>query len=400
MTHDRGGPPAKVVFWAGSFEQAGTQRFLLELLTRLDRGAFEPIVFSALRRGELLPAIESLGLPVLEFGTGKHAASPATMRGLAGAAAYLRRERVAILNCMLGIITLFGPFVGRAAGVPVVINHQRNAAYWIRGGARERVYGFVNRRLVDAVAVNSGAARDELVRRFGVPAAKVVDVGAGIDVERFAWAPPDTRLAAELGLAGHPVVGIVAKLSPVKGHEWFLEAAARVARERNDTRFLIVGDGPRRSELEGMAGALGLADKVVFLGARDDVPALLRLMDVFVLSSVSEGSPNAVMEAMAAGVPVVATDVGGVTDAVGGPSSAVLVPPHDADALARGVLGLLTDAGAAGAMGSAGQRIARERHDIGAVVRKVERMFEALLDERVHTGRAMQDERARDGRAA
>lgn len=388
MTRERGSRPAKVVFWAGSFEQAGTQRFLLELLTRLDRGAYEPIVFSALKRGELLPAIESLGVPVLEFGTGTHVASPATMRGLAGAAACLRRERVAILNCMLGIITLFGPFVGRAAGVPVVINHQRNAAYWIRGGARERVYSFVNRKLVDAVAVNSGAARDELVRRFGVPAAKVVDVGAGIDVGRFAWAPPDERLAAELGLAGHQVVGIVAKLSPVKGHEWFLESAARIARERADARFLIVGDGPRRSELEGLARALGVADKVVFAGARDDVPALLRLMNVFVLSSVSEGAPNVVMEAMAAGVPVVATDVGGVSDAVGGPSSAVLVPPRDADAMARGVLGLLADAHAAGAMGSAGQRIARERHDIAAVVRKVECMFEALLDERARDGRA------------
>ncbi len=382
MTRERGGPPAKVVFWAGSFERAGTQRFLLELLTRLDRKAYEPVVFSTLKRGELLPAIEALGVPVLEFGTGRSAASPATARGLAGAAAYLRRERVAILNCMLGIITLFGPFVGRAAGVPVVINHQRNAAYWVRGGARERVYSFVNRRLVDAVAVNSAAARDELVSRFGVPAAKVVDVGAGVDVGRFAWAPPDERLAAELGLAGHPVVGVVAKLSPVKGHEWFLESAARVARERGDARFLVVGDGPRRSELEGMARALGVADRVVFAGARDDVPALLRLMSVFVLSSVSEGSPNVVMEAMAAGVPVVATDVGGVSDAVGGPSSAVLVPPRDADAMARAVIGLLADPRAAGAMGSAGQRIARERHDIGAVVERVEAMFETLRNGR------------------
>jgi len=215
-----------------------------------------------------------------------------------------------------------------------------------------------------------------------------VDVGAGIDVGRFAWSPPDERLAAELGLAGHPVVGVVAKLSPVKGHEWFLESAARVARERDDARFLVVGDGPRRSELEGMARALGVADRVVFAGARDDVPALLRLMNVFVLSSVSEGAPNVVMEAMAAGVPVVATDVGGVADAVGGPSSAVLVPPRDADAMARAVLGLLADPQAAGAMGSAGQRIARERHDIGAVVERVEGMFEALLDGRARNGRA------------
>jgi len=396
------GRPAKVVFWAGSFEQAGTQRFLVELLARLDRGAFRPIVFSALRRGELLPTIESLDVPVLEFGTGSSLASPATARGLAAAAAFLRREHVAILNCMLGIITLFGPFVGRAAAVPVVINHQRNAAYWIRGRARAATYGFVNRRLVDAVAVNSGAAGDELVSRFGVPRAKVVDVGAGVDVGRFAGAGRDERLARSLGLSGGPVVGIVAKLSEVKGHEWFLEAAARVARERGDAQFLIVGDGPRRAELEATAARLGLSDRVVFAGARNDVSALLKLMSVFALSSVSEGSPNAVMEAMAAGLPVVATDVGGIR-AVAGGSGAVLVAPRDADALARGVLGMLSDVDAAAAAGRAGQRVVRERHDIAQVVRRVERLFDDLLEARAAGSCARLQgagDGARSGRAA
>lgn len=372
--------PVKVVFWAGSFERAGTQRFLLELLARLDRGAFEPTVFSTLPTGELLPAIEALGVPVLEFGTGRSAASPATVRGLSAAAAHLRLEDVAILNCMLGIITLFGPFVGRAAGVPVVVNHQRNASYWIRGGARERAYRFVNRNLVDAVAVNSPAASEELVTRFRVPPAKVVDVGAGIDVARFASARRDAHLAAALGLGGGPVVGIVAKLSPVKGHDRFLDAAARVARERADARFLVVGDGPLRRDLEERARSLGVAERVVFAGAREDVPSLLALMSAFVLSSESEGSPNAVMEAMAAGVPVVATDVGGVASVVGDSGAAALVPAGDADALARGVLRVLSDQSAAAGMGAAGRRWAEEHHDIGAVVRRVENLFETLLD--------------------
>jgi glycosyltransferase involved in cell wall biosynthesis len=372
--------PVKVVFWAGSFERAGTQRFLLELLRRLDRGSFEPTVFSTLPTGELLPAIKALGVPVLEFGTGRSAASPATVRSLSAAAAHLRLEDVAILNCMLGIITLFGPFVGRAAGVPVVVNHQRNEAYWIRGGGRERAYRFVNRRLVDAVAVNSPAARGELTTRFGVPEAKVVDVGAGIDVPRFASARRDAHLAASLGLEGGPVVGIVAKLSPVKGHDRFLHAAALVARERPDARFLVVGDGPLRRGLDEMTRGLGISSRVVFAGAREDVPSLLALMSAFVLSSVSEGSPNAVMEAMAAGVPVVATDVGGVAAVVGNSGAATLVPPGGADELARGVLGVLSDPAAAAAMGAAGRREAAERHDVGAVVRRVENMFEALLE--------------------
>jgi len=382
MKRDSHGRPARVVFWAGSFEQAGTQRFLVELLRRLDRAAFRPTVFSVLKEGPLLSEIERLEVPVLEFRTGRSPASAATLRGLTAAAAHLWRERVDIVSPMLGITTLFGPLVARAAGVPVVVNHQRNLSYWIDNRLEERAYGFVSRSVVDAVLVNSRAAGDELADRFRVPARKIVDVGVGIDVRRFDGVERDRRLAADLGLGGAPVVGIVGKLSPVKGHEFFLEAAAAVARERGDVRFLVVGDGTRRAELEGLAAALGLSGRVVFAGARNDVPAVLRLMDVFTLSSVSEGAPHAVMEAMAAGLPIVATDVGGVMDVVGGPSAAVLVPPRDPSAMARGILRLLQDPSEARAMGAALGRAARERHDVGAVVRRVEDAFLRVLAER------------------
>ena len=108
-TH-REGAPAKVVLWAGSFEPAGTQRFLVELLRRIDRGKFTPIVFSTLAEGELLPEVKALGVPVHEFGTGRHVISPRTFRDMSAAAAFLRREKVDILSCMLGLTTLVGPF--------------------------------------------------------------------------------------------------------------------------------------------------------------------------------------------------------------------------------------------------------------------------------------------------
>lgn len=378
-TH-KGGKPAKLVLWAGSFESAGTQRFLVELLRRIDRKRFAPIVFSTLPQGELLADIEALNVPVHEFGTGRSALSPRTVRDLSGAVAFLRREKVDILSCMLGLTTLVGPFVGRAAGVPVVVNNQRNMSYWLRGGLRTSVYGFVSRRLVDAIVVNSAAAAGELAGRFGVAESKIRNVGVGTDLKKIAAARPAEEIRRELNLGESKLVGVVAKLSPVKGHVHFLEAAAFISRAYGDVRFLVVGDGPERARLKRMAADVGLFGKAHFLGVRDDVPSLLGAMDVLVLSSLSEGSPNVVLEGMAAGVPIVATRVGGIPELVEDGVSGLLVDPGDGSALSSAVLALLSDPDRARTMGERGRVKAVEQYDIGRVVASMEDVFSELLE--------------------
>lgn len=380
-----GGGPARLVMWAGSFEAAGTQRFLLEFLRRVDRSKLEPVLFSTAVRGELLPEIRSLGVAVHEFGTGRHVWSPRTVTDLTRAAAFLRREQTDILDCMLGITTLVGPFVGRAAGVPVVVNNQRNLSYWLSGGVKERVYGFVSRRLVDAVLVNSEAAIRELVERFAVPESKIMHVGVGTDLSRAAEAAPNEALVSELGLGGRRVVGIVGKLSQVKGHRLFLKAAALISQTRADVAFLVVGDGPDREALEAESEALGLSSRVRFAGARGDVPSLLKTMDVLVVSSFSEGSPNVVLEGMGAGVPLVATRVGGIPEIVEDGRSGLLVEPGDARALSEAVLALLNEPERARSMGRRGRELAVERFDIDAVVRRTEDVLLGLL-ERARSG--------------
>jgi glycosyltransferase involved in cell wall biosynthesis len=391
------GRPARIAFWAGSLERAGTQRFLVELLRRLDRSRFDPLVLAVEKRGDYVAVIEEMGVPVREYGTGR-LVSLTTLRCLWGASLYLRRERVDVLWPMLGKTTLFGPFVGRAAGVPVVVNGQRNLTYWFEGGIREAIYRYVNRRLVDAVLVNSEAAANELASRFHVPPERIVRIGAGVDIAAFAGAAPNRALSEDLGLDGRPLVGIVAKLSRVKGHEHFLAAAAEVARERPDARFLIVGDGPRRAQLERLSAELGLSRVVVFLGARADVSSVLKLLDVFALSSLSEGAPNAVIEAMAAGVPVVAPRVGGVPELVREGVTGTLFEPGDDRALARAIVDLLDDRARARAMGEAGAALARERYEIDGVVRRVERILAGLVEARGRrAGTARDADRPPDG---
>ncbi len=374
-----GAGPSRIVFWAGSFELAGTQRFLVELLRRIDRSAFEPVVFSTRPEGELLAVIEGLGVPVHEFGTGGYLLSPATVSGLSRAARFLRRERVDALCCMLGITTLFGPFVGRAAGVPVVVNSQRNMGYWLKSGGRGRMYGYVSRHVVDGIVVNSAAAVEELGERFGVPRRRIHDIGAGIDVDAIAAAEPNAELAGVMRLDGLRVVGCVAKLSRVKNHALFLRAAAKVSAGRHDVVFLIVGDGALRGELEELAGWLGIANRTFFLGERADVPSILKLMDVFVLPSTSEGLPNALMEAMAAGVPVVATRVGGVPELVEDGRTGRLVEPQDEQGMADAVGSLLDDRETAVGMGRSGHDRVRRDYDIGASVKAFEEVVTSLI---------------------
>ena len=369
----------RVAFWAGSFERAGTQRFLLEVLRRLDRGRFDPVVLSTIKAGALLGEIEALGVDVREFRTGDSLLSPQTVRGLTSAARYLRVERIEILSCLLGITTLFGPIVGRLAGVPVVVNNQRNLGYWLRGGYRERVYEFNNSRVVDAVLVNSEAAATELRRRFRTPDARIRNIGAGVDTELIGAAASADGLVREYGFEDAPLVGCVGKFTEVKGHEHFVRAAALVLAKRPDARFILVGDGPRRAMLEELVEELDVERAVRFAGARGDVPGILKALDVFVLPSISEGLPNVVLEAMAAGRPVVASNVGGVPEVVESGSNGLLFEPGDPEAMASSVLRLLDDPALAQQMGRVGETLARERFDIGVVVGRLEETFEELL---------------------
>ncbi len=370
--------PVRVAFWAGSFERAGTQQFLLELLRRIDRSRFAPVVMSTVKEGELLPEIEGLDIAVHEFGTGASLMSPRTARQVLAAARFLKSEQIDILSCMLGLVTLIGPYVGRLAGVPVVVNNQRNLSYWLDGGAKEVAYRYANRHLVDAVMVNSAAAAAELETRFRTPAEKIVMLAPGVDLSRFDG-HSSNELRERMGLGSSHVVGIVAKLSTVKGHAHFLRAAALVREQCDDVVFLVVGGGPLRGELESLAEALGLGSSVRFMGIRDDIPAVLGLMDVFVLSSLSEGAPNVILEAMASGLPVVATNVGGVPDLVRDGETGCLVEPGDPEGLAAAVLGILRDKTRAGLMGRLARNVVHAEHDIDHVVEHVERVFEGLI---------------------
>jgi glycosyltransferase involved in cell wall biosynthesis len=195
-----------------------------------------------------------------------------------------------------------------------------------------------------------------LAAHEGCPAKKICVIPNGVDVERFHPRWPDRALQQELGLdAKAPVVGIVAALRPEKNHELFLQMAALVRMKLPAAQFLVVGDGPQRAKLEGLAESLKIAPAVHFAGTRSDVPELLSLMDVLALTSHMEANPICLLEAMASEKPVVATRVGSVTETVLEGRTGFLAPAGNSQALADRVLELLTDRTRATTIGRAGR---------------------------------------------
>lgn len=212
-------------------------------------------------------------------------------------------------------------------------------------------------RYADHVIMLYAADRARLVQWVPHAASRISVVYTGIEPGRFAPDVDARRVTRqELGWTEEEVVvGTIGRLMPDKGLMFLLDAAAAIVGTFPRVHFLIVGEGPQRAELERRIRGLNLADRVRLTGFREDVPRLLQTMDVFVLASLAEALPIALLEAMAAARPVVATDVGGVREAVVDGETGFIVPPRDAEALARATLSLLCDAERRRAMGERGR---------------------------------------------
>jgi glycosyltransferase involved in cell wall biosynthesis len=294
----------------------------------------------------------------------------------------MRRERFDVVQTSAAKASLFGRLAARLARVPVVIFTAHGFPFHDfmpllpRLGLRmlERV---MSRWCTDMVVSVSEVDRRAAVAEGIVPPERIITIQNGIDL----GGPVAARAAAResLGLAPEgPVVGIVGRLAPQKAPADFLRAAALIAREVPAATFLVVGDGPLRSDLERLAGELGLDRQVRFLGFRDDVPRVLAALDVFALTSLWEGLPFTVLEAMRAGTPVVATEVNGVSDVVEHGRTGLLARPRDTAQLAAHVIALLKDPGRARVMGEAGQRRVRQRFDVDRMVSELSDLYQRL----------------------
>ncbi|MCX5900768.1 MAG: glycosyltransferase, partial [Proteobacteria bacterium] len=225
------------------------------------------------------------------------------------------------------------------------------------------------------IAVSEEVAH-RLKHAFAISPAKITTIINRIDTQRYETPAPDDDLAARLNLhPGQRVITTVARLDPLKGHTVLLESAHLLKSQRDGLRFVLAGDGSERGHLAGLCAHLGLDGTVVFLGTCRNVPALLAATDLFVLPSLSEGTSLALMEAMAAGRAIVATDIPGNAALLESGKNALLVPPGNAGALAGAIAFLLDNPETAAAYGRQARELVRERFNIRQSMAELEKLW-------------------------
>ncbi|HJW70881.1 MAG TPA: glycosyltransferase [Candidatus Binatia bacterium] len=371
----------RIAYFAPLLGTGGTQRHLQQVLALLDPARFEARVYTLRPGGEVEDELRASGVEVRSLAVGSSLSSPRSVGAILSAARALRRARVHIVHGYQWRPALVGAIVGRLSGVPLRLASKRSLT-----GDDPRARSAWRRigRQVDTVIVNADALRVE-GEQHGMRCRWTL-LQNGVDTERFAVGAAGSAAREAIGIdRGRPVVGTIGRLEDRKGHDQFLVAMQTLATTGNGSRpqGLIVGDGPLRAALEAQARGLGIADGVRFTGTVADVRPLLEAMDVFVLPSWAEGMSNALMEAMAAGRPVVATAVGGNSEVVADGKTGVLVPPGKPEAIARAVAELLKDPDRAARLGSAARDDVTRRFGARARVAELERLYEERLALRV-----------------
>lgn len=300
----------------------------------------------------------------------------------------LRRLECDVLHTHTSKAALLGALVGWLAKVPVRVNTAHNLGCLALPQAPLRALFWLYDKLLftrlHAVITVSQRIRDRIVQLKVLPDAKAIAIPNGINTAPFAANPAQRQaLRAQLGLADNaPAIITVARLVWFKGLDNLIAAMAPVLQQHPTASCWIVGDGPLKSALQQQAEALGIAKNLHFLGERNDIPALLNAMDVFVLPSVSEGMPITLLEAMAAGKPLVATDVGGVGEMFQSGESGLLVPPRNPQALAQALIQLLNNAPLRNQMAQAARQRLEHTFSQAAMVQATHHLYHRLLTQR------------------
>jgi L-malate glycosyltransferase len=354
-----------VAIFVDRYAPGGTQRQMIELLARLDRRRFRvhPVCFHT--AGSWFDRVARIGEPVALFPIHGFR-RPATARALGAFARWCREKEIAVLHTCELYSNIFGLPGGAMAGVPARIGSRRGFVETPGLQTLQRVSYAAAHRIV----ANSRAAAERL-RLEGVRDDKIVVIPNGIDPTVFAARQYSERPRQ---------IAMIACLREEKRIDVLVQAAPQILARFPDARFLIVGDGTCREPLVALASRLNVTERFAFLGHRDDVPSILAQADVFVLPSRSEAFPNSIIEAMASGLPVVASDVGGIPELVEEGRTGHLVPVGDPKALAAALSSLLADPRRAAELGQAGRTKIEQNYSFERMVDQMETLYVTELE--------------------
>lgn len=368
---------AKVLYVIGQLGVGGGERQLFQLIEGLDRTRYSAEVVTFTRGGLLEKDFAAL-CPVHVF----HKTKATELSVLASLAGLIRTMRPGILHTYLFPSNWRGALAARTGRRPVTIQFVGNLGVWM-GPIRRAMERWAT-RAADAVIFEAPRIGEFLADRIGVSRDRLVMIPNGVSLDLYhpsvdGPGPLRRTLWPEEGIR---IFGAVMSLLPKKNPHLLVEAAARVLKQAPSARFFIAGDGPLREEVQERIDALGIGSSFRLLGIRRDIPEILRNIDALTLCSDREGCPNVVLEAMASGLPVVATEAGGTDQLVKDGVTGRLVPIRDVESYARALLEVAEDPAKARGMGSEGLRMVRERFSIQRMVETTQALYGRLLEAR------------------
>ena len=360
-------------FWRG---RAGAELQLALLLRHIDRQRIEPFVLILHGNNELIPEIPDCPVYCLKMGWLK-SLSTAVYAWRLGR--FFRQNRINLIQALTidNSLLTFVAAVGKLSGVKKVFGFRVDLGFWANT-QQDRMGKFAHKYLTDKVIANAEACKRSIVERENVRPENVLVVPNLIETKCFASIPTWTSANAH---RPHRI-GIVGNLKPVKGTDVFIDAAKIVTETHPDVQFELAGasvDSDWGKQYQSQINKLGIAQNVRLLGAVSDVPAFLSTLDIAVLSSRSEGLPNAIMEYMAAGRPCVVTDVGGCGELIVHERNGFLVPPENPAALAEGMVYLLDHPDVMEQFAAAARQDISEKYEAAVVANRWQEIYENVF---------------------
>lgn len=377
----------RIAYLLPTLEVGGTERALVALLQGLPRDGYEKHVVCLSGFGPLEAEARDAGALLHDLGYARMRSGGVARRTKAASvvvtvwrlARLLRRERIGILHTMIPVANILGSFSGRLARVPRLCCTKLSLANYRDTNRPVAVLESLTDRWFDLVHCKSQGIVEDVARREPIPRSRMRVVYNGLRTELYEGIDGG-QVRRELGIEpGEFVAGMVANLIPYKGHSDMLNAAAEIMAAHPATRLLFVGrDDGIGGELKAQAAALGIGGQLILAGPRRDIPQVMAAMDCLVSASHEEGFSNVVIEAMASGLPVVATRVGGNPEAVADGETGLIVEARSPKELAKAVLTLIGDRDRARTMGQRGRVRARELFSYSAMIRGMEEFYAEL----------------------
>ncbi|MFC1658426.1 glycosyltransferase [Candidatus Omnitrophota bacterium] len=360
-------------------EVGGAENNLLQVVTGLNQDKYRPIV-CCLKGGRLSKLIKNKGIKLIDLKL-KRIYGLKAIKEAIKLVKLIKEEDVRIVMTYFYGSDFWGGLIARITGVPVAISNRRDMGHLLKK-RHVLAYRFFN-RFFDKIITVSDAVRNMIIRQQKVSPEKLVTIRNGVDIQIFIQDFDSNSIKESLGVdSGKLIVTKVAGLSPIKGIRYFLEAASELLKDNKDIHFLVVGgsrDNGYSQKMRELVAQLGITKNITFTGARNDIPEILSISDVLVLSSLNEGFSNTILEYMASGKPVVATSVGGNPEVIDNGRNGFLVPPGDSASLKQAISKLLTDKDLSRTMSNAGRETIENDFTKQRMINQIEALYSDAL---------------------